>query len=351
MSAAVAFFTDGSAAALVLARWLAGKLASGEIREARSDDDLKRVVAARRAAHLSERLVVLSECEAAASRVINGSAATRAVSAWLSNLQPIDARTYGHARIDEQLRAGATGAAEVEDLARRVLLPERARTTPRTGRRGRPPGANPFGGVGFDVCVALLERPGPTWSERELATRASRDPAAVHRVLVELGRRGYIARGSKGTRLAEPELLRDDLLAAWRGRVGVPRAAAALAARGGRRDALKQSLRLATRAGKRWVLAGASALGNEESRMTGAPTVYLENDWADVLSADFEEAAPGLGEIVVWPAAESGVFQRPTEVRGLPATNPIVTYLDLAVTDSPRMRESAQALWQRILGG
>ena len=70
-----------------------------------------------------------------------------------------------------------------------------------------------------------------------------------------------------------------------------------------------------------------------------------------MLSADFEEAAPGLGEIIVWPAAESGVFQRPTEVRGLPATNPIVTYLDLAVTDSPRMREAAQTLWQKILGG
>ena len=355
MTSTVTLLTDGSAEARAMASWLAGKIEHARIYEARSTADVSRVLAARRASGRGERIVVLSD-RWSGQDAIGGSEAMLSVTNWLSDLAPIDARAFGAERISERFQESAPGSAAVESLVRTLVLATNRAVLPRrTGRLGRRPGSNPFRGVGFDLCTLLLLEPGFDWPERELASRIDRDPAAVHRVLVELARRGLVTKAARGTRLLEPELLRDDLLASWRGTVGAPREARdfSLKAAG---DGIKELLWITTHLGRRCLLAGHAAVPNPSLARSGPRPVYLEGDWQDLGKSfekgkrSFEEAAPGLGDVTIWTTPERGVFLFPGEVRGLQTTNAVVTYLDLAVADSPRSRVAAQAVWEGVVG-
>jgi len=187
------FVTDGSAESMALAKWLGG--GGVVIVEARDGKEVARIVASRRRAGLSERMVAVGE-QVVAQADFAAADALRVARDWLVGFSPIDARIRGHLSIQEAIGEERAGADLLMTL--RSSLGTRAEVSGSSKRRGRPPGSDPFRGVGFDICVALLLGGDIAQTERSLAQAVSRSQFGVHRVLVELERRRYIERPRAG---------------------------------------------------------------------------------------------------------------------------------------------------------
>lgn len=352
MKRALVLVADGTPESSALARWIAGQTSSAEHLIAIDARDAARLVARRKAAHRSERVVSLV-CPAPPESDIDGGAALTAVREWLRDLGPFERRTEGPARIAEALERDREGASDVLRLAR--LLADPKGTTSRASRRverptprkrGRPAGSSDvFKGVGFDVCVAMLLEPARGWSERDLADRIGRSPQGVHRVLRELDARAYVRRSPGGTSLRDAELLRDDLASAWRSRFGESRAAARFVAPDLGRIWDDVS-RVTSRSGADILLAGASAVSGPERPIGGPLFVYADVDDAAFRRARFKRVnRVGLADLIVWTPAENSVLLAPRSLDGRPATNRVVTYLDLML-GGDRDRRAAETIWK-----
>ena len=55
--------------------------------------------------------------------------------------------------------------------------------------------------------------------------------------------------------------------------------------------------------------------------------------------------ATRAGDVVVWPIVESAILLQPRTVGGMPATNRVITYADLALVGSDRAMGAAAAVW------
>ncbi|MEK6608603.1 MAG: hypothetical protein AABZ30_13160 [Myxococcota bacterium] len=336
MKPRVAFITDGSASAKALADWLRQRLPAILI-EGRNATDVRALVSARRMERPRERVVSLALADAGAD--IAGGDALGCVASWLADLSPIERRARGAEIIESHRRSGAHEPGALERLLGDLSVVPRL---PRS-KRGRPPGANPFRGVGFDVCVALLLAPDRRWTERDLALETEHAPSAIHRVLRELGRRGYLLRVRGASRPRDAELLRDDLLPAWRARIGVPRAGRGFSLPAG--TTVEKALSAARKLGF-CVLAGPSAVEGPEATVGGPTMVYVDQPaLAAIVGLGASEVAGTMAHLVVWDSPESGVFRWPRTVRALPATNRVVTFLDLASTGVDRAFTAAESVW------
>jgi hypothetical protein len=363
MRSTATLLTDGTPEAAALACFLRAMAPGVRQVDALGPSDVEALVLARRHAGERERLVVLATearagaapsagMEARASdtapptAVLDGSDALAVVRRWLIELGPFEARELGAEAVERRVRAGDEGASHVLALARRIA-PTKAADVPRPKKRGRPKGeSNPFRGAGFDTTVALLREPARKFTERSLAEAAERSYYAVHRILLELDRRGFLARDERGTRLSNAEGLRDDLATAWAARAGAPRAARHFAPPP-RRDALASALDALREAGIEPVLAGPSALPSGRG-LVGAPiTLYAPGDADQALErAGFRPMRTSGGAVRIWPVLEEALVARPIERDDRLFTHPVVTYLDLAASADDRERQLAHELWR-----
>jgi hypothetical protein len=333
--------TDGSPEAMATARWLERHGVKAAIVEARGAADVGRVVDAKRNERPKRRVVSLSQAPAGAD--VSASDALALIRSWTADLAPIRVRTAGADVIEARRRDAPVSAAPLDALLA-TLSPVPVEGLAR-GRRGRPRGTNPFRGVGFDTCVALLLEPERRWTERDLAEATGRSRSSIHTVLGELARRGYLLRTRGASRARDPVLLRDDLLSAWRAAVGVPRPATSYVIGGG--VSLPRLLDTASRGGGVCLLAGPSAVTGPDAPLDDAVTIYCNDVAREVLGrAGIDRIERGRGDLIVWEAPERGVFSSPALVRGRPATNRVVTFLDLALSGDERLRGAAQALWR-----
>jgi hypothetical protein len=306
---------------------------------------VRTVIAARRAQRVPERLVLLAND--AAPGTVGLSDAYRLAEEIVRDLSPIDRRLQG-ADFLEARRQRDASAADLLDQALRVVRPS-PQHKPARPRSGRPRGSNPLRGSGFDLCIALLEKPGRKWVERDLAVAALRSPSQVHKVLQQLRRRGYVFTTKAGVALSDAIVLRDELAAAWRGRVGLPRQGFPLLIKG--REKLRTLFRNAIKADLRCLLAGPSATEGASGLTGGPPIVYLEFKGGAVPPqiAGVEPGAPSVADLVVWPDLEAGVFLNPRpRGGGINATGLIVTYLDLVASGNDRARTAAEGIWAEI---
>jgi hypothetical protein len=330
----VVLVSDASPEADALSGWLAARLPGAVQVTAVSAADVARVVTARRGR--PERVVTLR----GVAGDLSGDRALGAAEAWLAHLGPFERRVAGPALIDARVAEGAPGAGDV--LALLNALSRGRPRPPRSGRRGRPPGTDPFRGAGFDACVALLLEPRRAWTERDLAAATGRSPYGVHRVLVELDARGYLARARGATTVRDPILLRDDLGAAWAARCAEEREAVVYTAPRAAK-ALDDAFAAAGRAGLRLLLAGPSAT---EKLVGRCAVVYGDRGVGGALeAAGFLPVRRTAGELALWTPLEESVFSAPRVVGGRPATNRVVTWLDLVATGTDRHREAAEHLW------
>lgn len=333
MTTQVTIVTDGTAAMLALAKWLK-KQSPVTIVEARNALDVEQVLVARDGA-MRERVATIASGR---SGTIDLSDAHAVVQKWLAKLPPIEARAFGSTEIQARIDENAPGTEAVMALLAAVSPVRIARAT---GRRGRPPGSNPFEGVGFDVCIALLLDPAKKWTQRSLGDALLRAPSAVDKTLTELARRGHLLRNRSGTSVRDALLLRDDLVAAWRGRIGVARDLKAF-----RTKSVDAAWKIFKRAAAPCALAGPSAITGPAALTGGPTTLYTNEVGLEALSkAELPETPLATADLVVWPALERGVFHAPRE-GPQPMTNRVVTYLDLVVSGSARQREAAEAVWQ-----
>lgn len=345
MSSPTTIVTDGSGAAVALARWLASYMGPLPLVAARGAADVGTIVAARRAQHIPERLVVLARVGVPGAIALPE--AYKLAADVVRDLSPIDRRIQG-AELLEAKRKSDPAAADLLDLALRLVRPTPAHK-PARSRGGRPPGSNPLRGSGFDICVALLEQPGRKWVERDLAAEARRSPSQAHKVLQQLHRSGYLTMTKAGLTLAEPVVLRDELAAAWRGRIGLPRQAFPVLVKG--RDKLRSVFRNANRADVRCLLAGPSATSGPGGLTGGPPIVYLEFKGRSAVPeiAGLEPGAPSISDLVVWPDFEAGVFLNPRSFgSGINATSLVITYLDLVASGNDRARSAAEEIWLEL---
>jgi hypothetical protein len=207
-------------------------------------------------------------------------------------------------------------------------------------------GLNPFHGSGFEVCSILLLEAGKDWTARGVAAQIDRAPSLVQRAFGELERRGLLQRLARGVRVADPLLLRDELLQAWKARVGTPRKEAQAYIAAKRANLQERVLESAQRAGARCLLAGPSAVEGPAA-LTGDPLTVYSDAAARFLGAGFEPASGLGGDLVVWMPPERTVFLRPRALgNNRQATNRLVTFLDLASSGSERHRAAAEAVWQ-----
>jgi len=339
----VVILTEDSST-LALGRWLLAQGVAGTLREY-APREIQAETARIKSSRRRSRLLVLSRSGASAGD-IDATPAVDAATTWVDALPEFRRRLDGASTIERMRLAEAVGFQALESLVHH-LSPSRPRTL-RRARAGRPRASDPFQGVGFDVAVALLLEPDRGWTERDLAAEVGHAPATVHRVLAELGRRGYLLRSRGATRPMDALLLRDDLVAAWRGRIGVPREALHFLwnAKGSMEDAFFRATR---KAGSARLLAGMHAVRGPE-RLVGEPlTVYCDVDPSTTLGAAGFEPAAGRGDLMVWLAPETGVFRRPRMVGEHLATNRVVTYLDLLLADTDRHRAAARAVWEEEL--
>lgn len=341
MAAPLTALSDGSAAAIAIVRWLRSHDVHAKLFEGRSPGDVGRLVRARSGQRSNERLVVLTPSTDDIEIDIDGSEALRVASRWLKGLAPIERRAATD-RIESQRLAHAEGYEAFNELLR---LCKAGDLRIERGKRGRPKGTNPFAGVGADVLIAMLVTSEHSWSERELASAVDRSPSAVHKVLVELRKRGYLQRRRGETRLVKPLVLRDDLLAAWRGKVS-DRVGIVLSCprRQGPRDLIQQL----QKEGHRIVLSGVSALAMPDAPIESIVSVYAEASAQDALvRLGCEPSSAGMGNLAVWEPVERGVFYMPNAVEGVQASNRVVTYLDVATGKSARHQRAAEVYWER----
>jgi hypothetical protein len=345
MAGSLTLLTDGSSSGLALARWLQGRLGEARVIEELEPRAFERSLQARKEARLAERLVAIGR-GAIPRGAVDASRAFEVAAEWMRHLPPIEVRTSGARLLDERVKASSPGSKELLSLSTRLTGASARPKERRAGRRGRPPGLNPFRGAGLELCTVLLLTPGAQWTERALAERIHRAGSMVHKLIAELTRRGLVRRSKRGTQVADPELLRDDIVADWRGRIGVPRRATEFARRGP--NVLAAAMKSAARSNRRCVAAGASAIRDPALRLTGRPTVYVEGEPSQALSNGFTPAPPGLGDLVVWTPPEPAVFLEPQAAGGAQGTNALITYLDLVISGDPRLEEAALAVWNRI---
>lgn len=333
MAAPLVAITDGTAPARAISRWLVHRGVELQVIEARSSTDAARLIAIRRRAGENERLLALTAGDADVD--IDGAGAVALAAAWLSELTPIEQRS-AVAEIDTRFLAGSDESEPLAQLLRAAKVDLRNKTT----KPGRPRGSDPFKGVGFDVIVAMLVWPNRRWTERELSVEIDRSRSAVHRVLRELTRRGYMLRSPGSTGPRKPEVLRDDLVASWRARAA-SRAIESLATPRPAGELVRELQRL----GVSCLAAGPSAAG-PDGPLERALTVYADDEArAAMIEVGCEKAAPGLGDLIVWAPAERAVFYAPRSTADLAATNRVVTFIDLAVGSS-RHRRAAQSVWE-----
>lgn len=331
MSARLTLLTDGSSEGAAVACWIRSRLASACVVEAHGAAHALRIAAAREVE--SERLVALLPDVPAD---VDASDLVSLVRTWRHGLSPFELRALGGSVIDEHRSRSPEIEARFDELLHR-LAPVRV-SRDATRRRGRPTGSDPFRGVGFSVCVALLLERDRQWTDRALADELGHAPSAIHKALSELARRGYLLRSRAGTSLRDELVLRDDLAAAWRGRVGSPRAAHPFRAK-----SLAHATDVLRRVHAPWLLAGPSAVTGAGS-LTGAPVLYTDGAGVDALARSIERAPVATASLLVWPAPEAGVFRSPRDGEW-PVTNRVVTYLDLAVSGAPRQVEAARLVW------
>jgi hypothetical protein len=337
MTAPVVAITDGGAPAVAVVHWLRQHGLRAELIEAQSSEDAARLAAARQQHRPRPRVIALFEPPVQAA--LDGSAALAVASNWLQELPAIEQRG-GAGVIEERRLQQAAGHATLTRLLKLATVSGPA--VPKA-TRGRPRGVDPFRGVGFDSIVAMLLEPKRRWTERELADVVGRSPSSVNRVLRELHQRGYVDRSRGATRVADDEMLRDDVLATWRGRVA-DRAVHVLATP--RRRAPREIVGDLQAAGERCLLAGASASDAAEGLVEAAVTIYgSEQALAALRRAGCRDSVPGLGNLIVWTAPERAVFSQPRLVVGVEATNRVVTYLDLATGTGSRAQAAALAAW------
>lgn len=344
--ASATLVSDGSPESAALATWLRSKVEGLRLVQTGGPDDVGRVVDAFRANERTTRLVAIST--AAVSSDVDAHRALEAVRRWLRDVAPIDARARGPRSIDDALDASVEGADDVRALARR-LSPSKPKDLPVPKKRGRPKGQrDPFRGVGFEVCFALLRHPDRVFTERGLSELTGRSQFGVHRVLLELDERGFLRRGESGSELASRVALRDALAEGWRARVGISRRGQYFAAPpGAGRDAHERALDALRTRGIEPVLAAgsAAALGNGVSIVDAGLTVYGPDDAADALqSAGFRHTRSANSAVVVWPVVEPSVLTHPRIVDGRAATHPIITYLDLLASSDERERSLAHEI-------
>src|SRR5260221_5523549 len=112
--------TDGSGAAVALARWLERHVGRLPVVAARGASDVRTVIAARRAQRVTERLVLLAND--AAPGTVGLSDAYRLAEEVVRDLSPIDRRLQG-ADFLEARRQRDASAADLLDQALRVVRP------------------------------------------------------------------------------------------------------------------------------------------------------------------------------------------------------------------------------------
>lgn len=337
MAAPIVAITDGAAPAVAIVHWLRQQGVRAELLEGHSAQDAARLVVARQTDRPRPRVIALFGPAEAAD--LDGSAAVEVATRWLERLPAIEQR--GAAEVLEKHRMEqAPGHEQLSRLLKRAAVsgPKIRRAT-----RGRPRGSDPFVGVGFDAIVAMLLEPDRQWAERALAETVGRSASAVHRVFRELYQRGYLARSRGATRLRDAEMLRDDLLASWRGRIATRTGRALATPR--KRPPTQVVLELQS-AGERCVLAGTSAYAGPDGLVDAHVTVYGDERALTALGrAGCRESLPGLGNLIVWTPPEQAIFYAPRSVGGVEATNRVVTYLDLATGATDRSQQAASALW------
>src|SRR5690606_24940236 len=106
LAAKITAITDGSAPAMAVARWLKERGARATVLEARSPEDVVRIIRARQMNRTAERLVALSEIADGAD--LDGGPALRVAIGWLSHLPPIEQRG-ATLLLETQRRAEAKG--------------------------------------------------------------------------------------------------------------------------------------------------------------------------------------------------------------------------------------------------
>lgn len=318
--------TNGTPEATALATWLSRHLAV-RIVEAWGDEDALRVAEARKGE--KEKRLVLARDPGP------GAAALRVVEGWTAGLSPFDVRARGPELVETGRRRHDSGSEALDALLAK-LSPIRITVTP--GRRGRPKGSDPFRGVGFDVCIALLLEPARRWTDRAVADVIGRAPSAVHKTLSELAARDLVTRGRAGTLVRDPIVLRTDLLAHWRQR------ATHRQGRGFRVRTTESVWTTLRQAAAPHLLAATSATTGVWT-FEGGPTIaYTTPEGLAALERKFEPVSTSLATLIMWQAPEAGVFLAPRE--GAPErTNRVVTWLDLVTLGGAREQEAAAAVW------
>lgn len=337
MKTRIAVLTDGSAEASALWRWLGTRGIESILVELPRDADLAREAEARLEMHTPERILILSRTAGSETATLD------AVSGWLGGLDPISIRTRGANVIEERRTRGEPGADAVDRLLR-ALSPGTRRIAPR-GRVGRPRGVFPYRGAGFDVCVTLLLNQDDRWTERRMAAETGHVASGVHRIFVELEQRGFLRRVRGAATVRNPLGLRDELSEAWALRVGAPRQKA-IPFRLTNRELVENCVfDLARRTHLRCLLAGPHGVAGPERFVGGPVTMYFDRDPTAELEANGIERANRTGDLVAWIADEEGIYLHPREIGGYPATNRVVTYLDLVAAGTDRARLAADAVW------
>jgi hypothetical protein len=328
----LALVTDGTAESYALARWLRDRGVSADLIEEKNPGEADSTAAIRRQG--GARVIVLSTRSRASD--VSAEAAVAWTRAQLGALPEMERRISGPTVLDAQRSEG--------DSALDALLLALAGKPIISGRRGRPPGMDPVRGVGFDVIVAMLCQPDRDWTERALADAIERAPSAVHKAWAELSRRGYLRRRRGATLVRDSVVLRDDLVRAWRGVVGSPRRAIGLEPPG-RRD-VRGVLRGLRGTDIHWMLAGAAAVVGQETVVEPGVVIYANDHAVAALrTLGCRDSAPAAARLRVWEPSEPGVFYRGRSIEGLPATNRVITFIDLSVADIDRYSSVAEALW------
>lgn len=343
MKRSLAIVTDGSAEADALAQWLVEHGTAAVVVSALDAVDARVIADARR--RVGQRVVVLHDDEKSDIAALT---ALEVVRDWLAELGPFERRMRGAKLVDERVGSAREGHMELERLVRRLAVPgtvkARTRPTKPARKRGRPRGSNPFRGAGLDVCVRLLLEPAATWTERKLAAATDRSPHAVHRVLAQLAERGYVETPRGAARLMRAEALRDDLARAWTERVATGRVGRAYLAPGGL--SADEIVRVLRDAGSDVLLAGPSATVAPYALLGGALVLYAADDADTVLVERSFRPTRGAPDVVLWSIdLEPAIRVAPRDLDGLPATNTVITYLDLVASGIDRHVEAARALW------
>jgi hypothetical protein len=179
-----------------------------------------------------------------------------------------------------------------------------------------------------------------------LAEECGRSAPSAHKALAELSRRGYLRRTRGNTVVRDPLVLRADLLAAWRGRVGIAREHVSFVSRGKMQEA-KELVRRIERGGGRALLAGWSAVEGPDVPVGEPITLYIDDSsLSNVEHEGFVRLQQGAGDLVIWRPPEHGVWLYPRSVNGCLATNRAITYLDLALSTDARSRRAAELIWE-----